>query len=294
MTLINLLLILASAVIHVVAHVALKRSRDRAALIWWIMLWGSVLFAPIVLTAWPAVPLRSIAAMLLSAVFEALYFISIAKAYQTGDLSIVYPLARGTAPILLLVWSVVFIGEQPTAAGAVGVAIIAAGLYLINLPNAGAWREPLRALGRPAPRWALAGGVCISLYTVLDRYALRSAGATSATWPLLYTYLVTVLTLLLLTPWTLRTIGSAGLRGEWRASGWITALAGLTTLMAYAIVLYTIQSGTPASYAGAVREISVVFGAATGVLLLKERGTGMRVAGATCVAAGVAVIALLG
>jgi drug/metabolite transporter (DMT)-like permease len=294
MTLPNLLLILASAAIHVVAHVALKRSRDRAALVWWFMLWGSVLFSPLLLTQWPAISLQSFGLMLLSAAFEVGYFISIAKAYQTGDLSIVYPLARGTAPVLLLVWSVLFIGEQPTAAGAVGVAIIAAGLYLINLPRAGAWREPLLALGQAGPRWALAGGLCISLYTVLDRYVLRSIGSTSATWPLLYTYLVTVLTLLLLTPWTLRAVGAAGLRREWQAAGWTSALAGLTNISAYAIVLYTIQAGTPASYAGAVREISVVFGAATGVLLLKERGSAMRVAGAVCVAAGVAVIALLG
>ena len=99
MTLPNLLLILVSAAIHVVAHVALKRSRDRAALIWWIMFWGSVLFAPLLLTAWPVVPLRIIVVMVLSAGFEVGYFVSIAKAYQTGDLSIVYPLARGTAPI---------------------------------------------------------------------------------------------------------------------------------------------------------------------------------------------------
>jgi drug/metabolite transporter (DMT)-like permease len=89
-------------------------------------------------------------------------------------------------------------------------------------------------------------------------------------------------------------VGAAGLRREWQAAGWTSALAGLTNISAYAIVLYTIQAGTPATYAGAVREFSVVFGAAAGVLLLRERGTTMRLAGSVCVAAGVAVIALLG
>ncbi len=294
MSLANLLLILGSACIHVVAHVALKRSTNRGAFVWWMMLWGSVLFAPLVFTAWPAVPPLVGLVMLVSAGFEALYFASIAQAYQTGDLSIIYPLARGTAPILLLVWAVLFLREQPTVAGAAGIALIAAGLYLINLPRAGAWLAPLRALGQAGPRWALTAGLCISLYTVLDRYALRTLGPTAATWPLLYTYLITVLAWLMLTPWTLRTLGAAALRQEWRASRLATVISGFTNLAAYAVVLSAIRAGTPASYAGAVREISVVLGTVVGVLLLKEAGTRMRVVGSVCVAGGVAFIALFG
>src|SRR3712207_6588068 len=104
----NLLLILASACIHVVAHVALKRSTNRAAFVWWMLVWGTVVFTPLVFTAWPALPPWLWVVLVVSAGFEALYFASIARAYQTGDLSIVYPLARGTAPVLLLAWSVGF------------------------------------------------------------------------------------------------------------------------------------------------------------------------------------------
>jgi drug/metabolite transporter (DMT)-like permease len=294
MTLPNLVLILASACIHVVAHVAMKRSPSRAAFVWWMLVCGAVFFSPLLLTPWPVLPPALWAVIGFSAGFEALYFAAIAKAYQTGDLSIVYPLARGTAPILLLCWSVLFVGERPTAAGALGIAVIAAGLYLINLPRAGAWVEPLRALGRPGPRWALAAGLCISLYTVLDRYVLRAVTGTPPTWPLLYTYLLLALALLMLTPWTVRAVGATALRREWRANrGW-AVLSGVTTLGAYAVVLYAIRAGTPASYAGAVREISVVLGAIVGVVVLKEVGTRMRLVGAACVAAGVAMIALWG
>jgi drug/metabolite transporter (DMT)-like permease len=294
MSLANLLLILASACIHVVAHVALKRSTNRAAFVWWMLVWGTIAFAPLVFTAWPALPPLLWVVLLISAGFEALYFASIARAYQTGDLSIVYPLARGTAPVLLLAWSVFFLGEAPTLAGVGGIGLIAAGLYLINLPRAGAWLEPLRSLGQPGPRWALAAGLCISLYTVLDRYVLRALDNAPPTWPLLYTYLALAVTAALLTPWTLGTVGAAGLRREWAASrGW-TVLSGITTLGAYAVVLYAIRAGTPASYAGAVREISVVLGAIVGVAVLKEAGTTMRVVGSLCVAGGVALIALFG
>jgi drug/metabolite transporter (DMT)-like permease len=166
--------------------------------------------------------------------------------------------------------------------------LIAAGLYAINLPRLDAWREPLQLLAQPGPRAALLAGVCISAYTFVDREGIQLVE------PLLYTYLALCLTLALMTPLTLRQMGWAGLRAELGATGWSSVVAGFTTLAAYAMVLFAIAGGTPASYAGAVREISVVFGAAAGMLLLHERGSGMRVAGAVCVAAGVALIALLG
>jgi drug/metabolite transporter (DMT)-like permease len=288
MTPVNLLLILGSAVIHVVAHVALKRAHSRTAFVWWMLLWGGLLFSPVLVAGRGAIAPLTWAIMALSAVFEALYFVAIARAYQQGDLSLVYPLARGTAPLFLLLWATTFLGEHVTAGGAAGVLLIALGLYLINLPRLGAWRAPLEALRAAGPRWALLAGVCISLYTVLDRAGIRHAD------PLLYTYLALWLTLALLTPATWREVGWAGMRAELRASGPSSVVAGFTTMSAYAIVLYAMQGGTPASYAGAVREISVVLGAVAGVVLLKESGSAMRVAGAAAVAAGVAVIALFG
>jgi drug/metabolite transporter (DMT)-like permease len=288
LTLNHLLLILGSAVIHVVAHVALKRARDRTAFVWWELLWGGVLFAPVLLAgAWPLPPL-AYAIMALSAVFEALYFGLIARAYQFGDLSVVYPLARGTAPLFLVVWAALFLAERPTWGGVTGVALIALGLYLINLPGLAAWLAPLRALRDAGPRLALLAGLCISLYTVTDRAGIALVD------PLLYTYLALWMTFVLLTPYTLRRVGVRGLAAELRSSRLGSVVAGFTTLAAYAIVLYAMRAGAPASYAGAVREISVVFGAVVGVVLLKERGSYMRVLGAAGVAGGVAVIALLG
>lgn len=288
MTLSSLALILGSALLHVVAHVALKRARDRASFVWWMLLWGGLLYAPVVVLVRQAIPPEAWAIMAVSAVFEALYFATIAQAYRHGGLSLVYPLARGTAPLFLLVWSALFLAERLSWAGAGGVVLIAFGLYLINLPSLGAWREPLRAWRQPAPRLALAAGLCISLYTAIDRAGIRRVE------PLLYTYLALLVTTLILTPYTLRAVGWAGLWAELRSSRFSSVAAGFTTLAAYAVVLYAMQAGVPAGYAGAVREISVVFGAVLGVWLMKEHGSLMRVMGAASVAAGVAVIALAG
>ena len=284
----SLALLLLSACVHVVAHVALKRARDRTALMWWFMAWGTLLYLPVVfLVRRPLLPSTWIW-IALSSVFEAGYFWAIAQAYRGGDLSTVYPLARGVAPMFLLIWSGLVLRERLTAWGIAGVALIAVGLYLANLSRLGDWSEPWRALRRASPRWALAAGFFTSLYTAVDKVGIRGV------YPLLYTYLAFVTTTLWLTPLTLLRVGWQGLRRELSASRWAAPLAGLTTLAAYALVLYAMQLGTPAGYAGAVREVSVVLGAGIGVWFLRERGGPVRVVGAALVAAGVVVIGLLG
>ncbi len=284
----SVLLILASACLHVVVHIHLKSARDRASFVWWMLLWALVLFSPILVLFRQPISALALGVMALSAVFEASYFLAIAKAYRGADLSVVYPLARGTAPALLLLWSRLVLREPITLGGIVGVATIAAGLYLINLTRLGAWREPLRALRQVGPRWALLAGLSTSLYTAIDK-----VGITLVT-PLLYTYIALGITTLWVTPFTLREVGLAGLVAELRHSGWRTVLAGLLTLGAYGIVLYAMRLGTPASYAGAVREFSVVLGAAYGVVVLKESHSPLRILAALLVAGGVALIGLLG
>jgi drug/metabolite transporter (DMT)-like permease len=284
----NLLLLLGSASLHVVQHVLLKRARNRTAFVWWVWLWAAVLFSPVLFLCWQPIPPLVWGILAVSAAFEALYYLAIARAYQTGDLSVVYPLARGTAPLLVFLWTALLLQERPSPGGLAGIGLIAAGLAVINLPHARAWRQVVRSLGQEAPRWALAAGLCISLYTTLDKVAVGLTGA------LLYTYLAMTLTFLWLTPATLRAVGWSGLVREWRSARWGSALAGLSAMAAYGTVLFVMRRGEPASYVGAVREISVVFGAVVGVAFLKESGTVPRVLGSALITGGVGAIAALG
>jgi drug/metabolite transporter (DMT)-like permease len=288
MTLFALLLVLLSACLHVFQHVALKQARDRASFIWWMWLWASALFLPIPLFFWQSGSLLCWLILLGSAVFEALYYTAMAKAYQTGELSTVYPLARGTAPLFIVGWSWLFFQESLTPGGVGGVALIVCGLSVINLRRLGDWRAWRRNLGETAARWALLAGLCISAYTTMDKAGVRLLA------PLLYTWLAMSLTVLWLTPGTLRAVGWPGLLAEWRASRWQIVLAGFTAMAAYMLVLYVMRLGAPASYVAATREISVVLGALTGAVFLKEQGTVWRVGGSALIAAGVGMIALLG
>src|SRR5262249_42945130 len=162
---VSLLLLLGSAGLHVIQHVLLKRSRNRTAFVWWVWLWATVLFSPVLVLCWQPIPPLVWGILAVSAAFEALYYLAIARAYQTGDLSVVYPLARGTAPVLVFLWPALLLQERPSLGGLAGIGLIAAGLAVINLPRLGAWRHVARSLGQAAPRWALAAGLCISLYT---------------------------------------------------------------------------------------------------------------------------------
>ncbi len=288
MNLFCLLLILLSACLHVVQHVALKRARDRVSFIWWMWLWAGVLFLPIPFLFWQPASTAAWIVLAVSAIFEALYYAAIAKAYKTGDLSVVYPLARGTAPLFILLWSSLFLRERPTVGGIFGIGLIVFGLSLLNLPRLGAWREVARAVAQPATGWALLAGLCISLYTTMDKAGVQMVA------PMLYTYLAMTMTLAWLTPGTLRAVGWRGLLAEWRVSRSRSLIAGLSAMVAYALVLYVMQAGVPASYVGATREISVVLGAMVGIVFLKEQGSAARLLGSSLIAVGVGAIAMLG
>src|SRR5262249_3451287 len=149
--------------------------------------WGVLLYSPVLLLARAAVPQSVWLIIAVSAALEVAYFLFIARAYRLGDLSMVYPLARGTAPLFLLLLtalSLFGVSDHLSALGAAGVVLIATGLYILNLPRLGAWLAPLGSLARPAPQAAVLAGLCISLYTLADRAGVQQLD------PLLYTYLV--------------------------------------------------------------------------------------------------------
>ncbi len=124
MSTLGLVLLLVSACIHLVTHVAIKASRNRDAFVWWMLLWDAVLFAPVLVLLWEPFPAEAWKYILLSSIFEATYFFAIGKAYRGGDLSVVYPLARGSAVVFLLIWSVTLLHEQLTRGGVGGVLVV--------------------------------------------------------------------------------------------------------------------------------------------------------------------------
>jgi drug/metabolite transporter (DMT)-like permease len=195
---------------------------------------------------------------------ELAYFALLALAYSRFSLSGVYPLARGSAPVFVLVVAGVSLALQ-----AVGVLLVAIGVLLVRGVRRGDWGETLLAL---------AVGACIAGYTLVDKEGLRFAD------PLPYLEVVLVVPAVAYAGW----IGRERLRA---AVGVRTAVAGIGMFGAYALVLAALRLADAAPVA-AVRESSIVMAVLLGAFVLHERVSRARFAGAAVIALGVGAIAL--
>jgi drug/metabolite transporter (DMT)-like permease len=209
-----------------------------------------------------------------SAAFELGYVVTLAGGLSRSDLSVVYPVARGSAPVLVVAISAGLLGAATSLPEVAGIAMVAAGILLV------------RGLRRPdAPAVvaiALACGGCIAGYTLVDSEGIERAAA------LPYLWCVMVLTALGYLPLVAATRGPRALRA---AFGPATLLAGALFFAAYLLVLAALRLAEPGPVA-AVRETSVVIAAGLGYLVLREPVTRARAAGAAIVVLGVALIAL--
>ena len=278
-------LLLVAAVMHTTWNLLVKRAKEKQVFIWCSLATGVILFIPWVwsslfsiIPTWPF--------FLSSAVVEAIYYITLIRAYENGDFSLVYPMARGAAPAFLLIWATFFLGERPRLFGLIGIALLVFGLVMVGGKTWWTLRKT-KGLSKSALALALGVACCISVYTAIDGAAVRHVS------PLPYTVLAIALTFLFITPAVVLRYGSSAIVGEWRANWKGIILVGLFTLLAYILALkaYTIAR---VSYAGSVREISVVFAAFVGWRWLGESFGLIRLAGAVLIFTGILVIAFAG
>ncbi len=205
---------------------------------------------------------------------QLLYFVLLATAYRKSSLSLVYPVARGVAPVLVLLAGVAVLGKSTSAGQVVGVVLVGVGVLLV------------RGLGRHAEAGGIAFGLSIAAtiasYTLVDKHGITHAA------PITYLELSMIGPSLIYAGAIVRIKGRVALRAAW---GWPTVIAGLATFGAYALVLAALQRASAPSVA-AVRETSVVITALFAWLILREHVRPERLAGAALVAGGVALLSL--
>jgi drug/metabolite transporter (DMT)-like permease len=267
-----LVLALCAAFVHAAWNLLLARARDTEAATAVAAATGAVVFAPVAALTWN-VSARALPYAAASAALELVYLILLARAYQEGDLSLVYPVARGSAPLMVLVFTVVVLGAPPSAAAIVGIALVAAGVMLVRGSGANA---------RPRDFWlALTIGISIASYTLVDKQGLKHAD------PLPYLELVIAPPALIYLLIVKRRKGILAPEPE-------AYVAGLGIFGAYALALAAIKLASTANVPAvqAVRESSVVIAVLLARAVLHERVTRARLAGAAVVVAGVAAIAV--
>jgi drug/metabolite transporter (DMT)-like permease len=277
-------LLFLSASLHTLWNLLLKQSRQKIIASWWIVIIGAILFLPGLFFL--GLPPREIWHFaLISAALEATYMLTLSLAYKNSDFSLVYPMARGTAPAFLLLWSLLFLHENLTAWGLFGLMMIISGLLLNGTSSLIQNRKNIPNIKGIAA--ALATAFFISVYTFVDGMAVKRAPAIS------YGILMFILIPFWLTPFVLKRYGWSQVIGEWKVQPVRFLIAGFLGVLAYLIALYA-YSFSPISYSGAIREVSVVLGAFAGWYFLKERLGSVRLVGAFIIFAGILTIALLG
>lgn len=285
MTGLALTLILIAAFVHASWNYLLKRSGGGTVFVWLFATLSALLYAPLAIgIVWwtrPALTWISFALMLASAVLHTAYFLLLDRGYRSGgDLSLVYPLARGSGPLITVVVAILALGEQPTAIAVFGAALITCGVVLLtgNLAH-------LRERGNLyAVVYALLTGCMIASYTVVDKLAV----AAFVVPPILLDWAANLGRVLLLTPLALRNPGE--IASTWhRTRKDIIAVAILSPL-SYILVL-TAMVFTPVSYVAPAREMSILIAAAMGAQFLKEGETGRRLAAAAAMVAGIICLA---
>ncbi len=289
----SLLLLMCAAVFHALANALMKQSRDKIAFAWWMLGVFCVIGSPVLFLV-PEVQAIAWWIVLCSGLLEAIYFVTLTRAYTSGDLSLVYPIARGSAPLFLLFWAILFLKERPSWIGLCGIFSVVIGLYLINLPSLQAWSRPLHAFRSAASRWALLTGVLISSYSAIDKVGVRYFP------PYVYLYLILLVCWLALSLQWLVPDRRARLwdeirkqDGDRRSPAFAIFAAAMSGTLGYLLVLAALR-WSPVSYVGPVREVSVVFGSIIGVRYLGETGGSLRIAASGLVALGIGLIAVVG
>ncbi len=288
-----LALLFGSALLHTTWNLLVKQAGEKSMATWWAILIGSILFLP-ALFFWGLPGPGIWVYILTSALMGASFFVVLPFAYHESDFSLVYPIARGAAPALIAIWSVLFLREQLTPGGVLGLIIIVGGLLIVGGSGWFADRtvgiSAIPTITRPNLKgiWpALLLAVIISVYSVIDGAAVKLTN------PVPYAALIYLVSAVYMMPYVFVRHGWPALRGEFVTYPWRLILIGALIVAAYLLALWAYRLSA-VSYVGAIREMNVVVGALAGWQLLGEKFGPVRVVGSVVIFAGIVIIAVFG
>jgi drug/metabolite transporter (DMT)-like permease len=231
-----------------------------------------------------------------SGVIHVVYYVTLLRGYRLGDLTVVYPLARGTGPLITAVVATLLLGETLGLVGWAGVLgivggilLIAGGPALVHALRAGEHAQDHHRKLRAGVGYGVVTGLFIAAYSVVDGYAVKRAGLS----PIAVDYLGNLVRIPVTALWVLALQRSEPLplRGYWRPMLRPALILGAISPVSYVMVLYAVTMA-PLSQVAPMREVSMLFAALLGGTLLGEKNLGSRLLGAACIAGGVIALAL--
>ncbi len=280
-----LTLILVAAVIHATWNLLNKQASGHGTFTWIVALLSALFYAPAtvaIIEIWQ-LQLSSIEIGIMagSAALHTAYFLLLNQAYRVGELSLVYPLARGTGPLLSSIAAIIFLGERPSPTAIAGALAIIGGVMLLT----GNFARLRQSENRDAIGYALITGLLIAAYTLWDKQAVSRF----AVIPIVLDWGANVGRAILLTPFAL--LHSEEAVTEWRQHKWEAVAIAILIPLSYILVL-TAMSFTPVSYVAPAREIGILIGTLMGARLLAEGAAPRRLAAASAMVLGIVGLAI--
>ncbi len=290
MTSLALILVVVSALGHSSWNYLTKSSTHKIVFLWMMLIASGLIYG---IPFWYRLRLYPIPAggwkyVLATCIIHSLYFSLLGMAYRKGHLSTVYPVARGTAPVLVPILAPILlgVGERPSALGGMGIALVVVGIQVVGLPGFSrpALKQFWHDLVRGPVGLAFLTGLMTTFYTLVDRQGVQHID------PFVYIYLQMVVTAFFLMPWMVSR-KRAEIKHEWKANKWRAGAVGLLCVGAYGIILWVMTLPVKVSYITAGRECSILFSSLLGVVLLNEPRGFQKLMGAAVIVSGILCIA---
>lgn len=286
----SLVLVLVAAALHATWNYQIKKSRNKLAFVWWFQLMGLMFFLPLLIYYLPQVTIPARGWLFIAATggIHAFYFGFLSTAYEGGDLSLVYPIARGTGPLLVPILAVCFIHEQICFMAGMGILLITSGIYCLHLPSfeKSDFFAPFSSMGKGTTLWALGTGLTIASYSIVDKIGVTCVD------PVVYLYFLFLGSWMLLTPCVLAKKGAVKiLEKEWGQNRKSILIVGFLCFFTYLIVLYAMRI-SKVSYVVSVRESSILMSVFFGSFFLKETLNRQKLFGSLVIFFGVILIGI--
>ena len=290
MSALAILLVLLSALLHALRSLFTKESGDKQVFLWLYSLFALLFFAPLFVYFLIRVGITNAEAYAwcaASGFIHFLYWIFLTQSYKEGDLSHVYPIMR-SSPALVLVFAVLFLGEQVSVQGVAGILLVAVGVYCINMKQISGAEllAPVKSIvNNRSTRFAFLTLISVAFYSIVDKMAVDFIH------PILFAFFHLFFGMCYYTPYIALTKNVDMIRNEWNTGLVRIIMAGVIGISGYSLILiaFTIER---VSYIVGLRQTSIVFAVLMGSHLLKEKHKGIRLAGALIIFSGGFLISL--
>ena len=283
-----IILILSAAVVHAFWNLLAKKAGGGVVFIWLFASLSAVIYAPISFyILWkvrPQIGLTGLTFIFVSALLHLLYFFVLQRGYSKGDLSLVYPLARGTGPMLSTCAAIAFFGERPGTIAIMGAALVIVSVFYFSGGTKLFGKKDETTAGW-AMRYGIVCGVVIAAYTLWDKQAVAALLIP----PVILDWASSITRMLVLAPYAIKRWDEV--KHQWRLNLKLAIGVAIFNPLSYILVL-TALVFTPVSYVAPAREISILFGTLMGTQILAEGHSKRRIISACIMIIGVIGLSL--